>query len=110
MEEPTRVEYVDESASANERDSQRHITQTLNELLNGAGNNHHIVTLIPNVTETVIQSPTCRPGSVAIPTPRTASSLVAMLTTWAETKSGEIVLHHTSDPATDREFGVVLFG
>lgn len=110
MEKPTRYNTVDESAPGNERENQRHITQALNVLLDGGANNHYIVELTPDMTTTTIEALTSRPGAVALLVPRSASAAAELGTTWSETLGGSILIHHLADPASGREFGVVLCG
>jgi len=84
------------------------LTQSLNGLLNGETNNVLSVTLNPSSTTTEISDDRIHPNTVPILVPKTAS---AAATIWSYNASkGKVTLTHDSDPASDRRFGVLLFG
>ena len=50
--------------------------------------------------------------SVALLSPLSASAAQALAAgvIWCEPQNGQVVVHHDSDPATDRRFGMVVVG
>ena len=83
--------------------------QAINGLLNGQGNNVEDVTLVPGATQTDIDVNYATPDTVALVQPRSASAAAAT-GLWTRSTKGKVTLFHDSNPATDRLFGVVLFG
>jgi hypothetical protein len=84
------------------------MTQSLNGALNGQINNVLVVTLRADETTTEISDDRIHPNTVPILVPKTAS---AGATAWRYSATrGKVTLTHDSDPASDRSFGVLLFG
>lgn len=106
-----RTNSVPETWSRNRADElHRKVAQALNSVLRGETNNHFTVTLAPGTTETEVRYSSARPGVVPVLTPLSASAAAAAAIVWASAELGKVVLHHDSDPATDRAFGVVIIG
>ena len=94
------------------REHLRKLAQGLNSALRGETNNHFTVTLEPDATQTEVPFPNARPGVVPVLQPLTAAAAAALAsgTVYATAESGKVVIHHGSDPGTEREIGVVIVG
>jgi hypothetical protein len=95
-----------------EKEHLRKISNIVNDLQKGRGNNHFDVTLVANATQTTIVVDWANAQSLATFHARSASAAQAIAAgaVWTEVNKGEIVIHHDSQPATDRQLGVVLIG
>lgn len=93
-----------------ERDHRRKIALAVNDLFEGSTNAIVDVTLTPDATETVIFDSRVKAGMTYVTLiARSATGAAAITSTWAESFiDGELTLHHSSDPATDRRLGVEL--
>lgn len=110
MNSPTRVKTVPEASYGSEEDHKRRITQAANALQDGQGNNHYIVALDPNETETMFRAPKCTGGSVVTWAARTPEAALHPVL-WAIVESpGEVTLFHDVGTSELREFGVVIHG
>lgn len=87
----------------------RKIADAVNSMLNGKTNNTFVATLDAGETSTDVLFSPCHLQSVVTLTAQTAS---ASLSTgvWVEPKKGKVTIHHESDSATDRRFGLVISG
>ena len=85
-----------------------YIAKAVNGLLNGQTNNTVAATLTPDSTTTEISDDRIHPDTVPMLTPKTASA-AASVVSFAASK-GKLTLTHDSSPATDRDFGIALFG
>ena len=112
MPEATRVKTVPVSEFGLPDEHIRRLSQAVFGLQNGQANNHFFATLTAGATQTAVRALNATIQSVAMLSPMSTSAAVAFAsgTVWSEGKAGEIVIHHDSDPATDRLFGVVLHG
>jgi len=88
----------------------RRVAQTANGALNGETNNVLHVTLEPGVAFTEVGEPRVKPGTVVLLVPESESAAAAIASVYSVASTGLITIHHNSDPATDRTFGVVFFG
>ena len=90
----------------------RRVARVVNSLQDGFGNHAFRVTLDEDpATSTEILRPLVRSEQVANLTPESASAAADMAagTTWAETETGKVTIHHAAGGA-DRQYGVVLGG
>jgi hypothetical protein len=85
-----------------------YIAKAVNGLLNGESNNTLSATLTPGSTTTEISDDRIHLDTVPTLTPKTASA-AATVVSFVATK-GKLTLTHDSSAATDRSFGVILFG
>ncbi len=109
----TRVETVPQADFGSEKEHLRRVVQALDGLQNGQGNNHFLVTLTPDATETVIDALFARTGGVATLQTMSASAAASLASgklIWSTVSLKKITIHHDAAPETDRDFGVVLNG
>lgn len=97
---------------ADDREFSRKISLIVRELLDGKINTAATVTLEPNATETRLARPRASVFTVALLSPQSqsAAAAVAAGAIFYTSTKGEVTIHHDSQPATDRTFGVVLLG
>lgn len=90
----------------------RKIALVVNEALAGKLNNTLAVTLWPSETSTEVELSRVTSDTVAVLVPRTASAAAAQASgqLFMTTSKGKLTIHHDSDPAEDRTFGVILVG
>jgi hypothetical protein len=90
----------------------RKVALIAREILAGKTNNSQAVTLQPDETETILTGSRYSFETVVNLSPRSASAAVAMAAgvIWIESHKGEIIVHHDSQPDTDRTFGAVFVG
>lgn len=90
----------------------RKIAQGVNSALSGETNNHYTVTLEADATQTELSAPRARPGVVPVLQPLSAAAAAAMAsgTVYATAEQGKVLIHHGSDPSSERVFGVVIVG
>ncbi len=108
MPDPSRTQAIPEANYGNPEEHLRRVVQRLNGLLIGRGNSHHFMTLVADETETRLTLVGASVGSVALFSPMTESAAAA--TVYARCEKDVVILTHDSDPATDRDFGVVIYG
>lgn len=83
----------------------------VNDLQRGKANNTYEVTLaVAPATQTSVTAEMSTPASEAVLTPKSATAAAALGLVWTECLLGSVVIHHDSNIATDRTFGVVIHG
>ena len=109
LEATSRVKTVPEKSFGETEEHLRRVVQSVNALQHGEGNNHFVVLLDANETETRVDV-----LKVSI---RSAVSLTAMSASaslvpgvWAEPFAGYVLIHHPSSPDIDRKFAMVTNG
>lgn len=90
----------------------RKIALGLEQALAGKLNNVITITLVADADETRIERTrvTTNTRVAMIPQSASAATAVGSGTLWVETHFGEIIVHHDSQPGTDRIFGAILVG
>ena len=88
----------------------RKIATTVNDLIDGEGNNVDSVTLTPNSTTTVVSLARFNADTVANLTPKTQSAAAALGALYVVATTGTLTLHHDSTADTDRTFGLLYIG
>jgi hypothetical protein len=107
-----RVEEIPEFFEGRDNELLRKIAQGVNDLQKGRGNNHFDVTLDPNSLTTIVIATDADTANVVQFSALSASAAVAIAAgvVWAESTFGQIIIHHDSQPDTDRRLGVLLIG
>jgi hypothetical protein len=97
---------------SDDREFSRKISLIVRELLDGKINTVETVTLTPGSTETKLVRARASVLTVALLSPKTqsAAAAVAAGAIFYTSTKGEVTIHHDSQPAADRTFGVVLLG
>ena len=105
------VKTVREFMAGREEEQLRHLTQAVNGLQNGQGNNAICSTLKAGDISTTVPVAFAIPGIGAMISATTAAMATAIAAgvLWVEVKQGEIVIHSDA-AAADREICVVLVG
>lgn len=95
-----------------DREFSRKISLVVRELQAGKINTARVVTLAPGTTETKIQGERISVFTVALLSPRSqsAAQAIAAGVVFCTSTKGEVTIHHDSQPAADRTFGVVFLG
>lgn len=93
-----------------DREFSRKISLVVREIQDGKLNATAEVTLTPDATSTTIQNPRASIFTVALLSPKTAAAAASLGAVWYESHRGEVTIHHDSQPAADRTFGVVFIG
>ena len=90
----------------------RKVALILREMLKGKTNNTSVVTLDADATKTILTNARYSEDTVVNLSPRseTAATALAAGIIWIESHKGEIIVHHDSQSATDRQFGAVFVG
>jgi hypothetical protein len=106
-----RLEPVDEFHRGPE-EMLRNLAQRVNQILRGQGNNHYRVTLVPNATVTEVIATDAVADSQAPFHPESASAATAIAAgvVWTECTMGKVLIHHDSQPDTDRQIGLRVHG
>lgn len=88
------------------------VLQVVTDLLRGKTNNTFVVTLTPSVTTTTLTTELSTVDSEVLLTPKsaTAATAIGAGVIWTEPLNGSVVVHHDSDAATDRTFGLAIIG
>lgn len=94
----------------NPQEHLRKVALVVNEILAGKTNNTLDITLTPDAIESEFEVARVVSTTVPILMPKTASAAAAFASLYVELTKGKMVVHHDSDPAEDRTFGVVLVG
>jgi hypothetical protein len=97
----------------NWKDAEEHlyrISQAINGLLKGQMSNTFDVTLTAGETTTTIVDGIIHAASCPTASPKTASAAAALTSLYFIANKGSLVIHHDSDPATDRTFCIAVFG
>jgi len=88
----------------------RKIALILNEVLVGKTNNFFNVTLTPDATSTEVERERVNIDSKVSLTPSSASAASALSSLWVQVTFGRIIIHHDSQPDTDRSFAATVIG
>lgn len=86
------------------------IARTVNTMLGGKLNCAVDVVLTADETSTVVVDSRIGVWSVILPMPASSSAKDAMASLWIVTQQGQATIHHASDPATDQNFRLAIFG
>jgi hypothetical protein len=105
---PNRSQTVPTFWSGPEEEHRRKMAHAINALMKGQGNNGFAVTLTPDAVLTELEVEFARPGNIAQLQPMSASAAASLASVWTEVEIGRVNLHHDSQPAADRRYGVVL--
>jgi hypothetical protein len=101
--------FVPEYWASSSEEHRRQLAQSINGILQGEVNNGYIVLLEPNETSTTVTASRLRIGQIPNLTACSASAATAT-GVWVEMKTGSLVVHHDSQPDTDRCFGLSVTG
>jgi hypothetical protein len=93
-----------------EEEHRRKIAQAVNDLQRGRTNNVFTATLTANATMTTVSVSFARVGDAAVLTPQSSSAAASAANVYTVVTNGTIEVHHDASAATDRTFGIVLFG
>jgi hypothetical protein len=98
--------------SGSQEEHTRKVALITREILVGKTNNTASITLSVDLTLTTLTGSRYSADTVVNLSPRSASAAVAMAAgvVWVETHKGEVIVHHDSQPDTDRIFGAVFVG
>ena len=90
----------------------RKVALITREILLGKTNNTLSITLDPGASATRIQNERYSVDTVVNLSPESATAAVAFAAgvIWVESHKGEVIVHHDSQPDTDRIFGAVFVG
>ena len=90
----------------------RQIATSVRGLLVGETNNALVLALDPNVTTTAHSDTRIAAHMIPLLVPMSAlaATAVGAGVVYVTVKSGELKVHHDSDPSTDRVFGIVFLG
>jgi hypothetical protein len=88
----------------------REIAFLTNQLLLGRINTTGQVTLKIGQSMTTVERPYIAASSVMMLFPTTANAAAATPTTWTQSRSGAVDLHHISNGLTDRTFNFAIVG
>lgn len=90
----------------------RKVALITREILEGKTNNTMEITLDANVTRTTLTNSRYSIDTIVNISARSISAAVAIAAgvIWFEAHKGEIIVHHDSQPDTDRTFGAVFVG
>jgi len=95
----------------NPTEHRRKLAIAVNGVVRGEMNNIHAITLRANESTTIYRELNrITANSVALLVPLSASAAAASTTLYAVCTKDTVTIHHDSDPATDREFRIVLLG
>lgn len=87
----------------------RKLVAAIAGMLRGKTNNTADVTLTPSSTTTVVSDALVSPDSLVFLVAKSASAASAT-GVWVEVTAGQVTIHHDSNAATDRDFGLAVIG
>lgn len=88
----------------------RRTTDTLNNCINGGGNNTDEVTLTAGAASTVVTDTRVSVSSAIILMPTTANAAGAISSTYITTDKGSFTINHANNGQTDRTFQYGVIG